>query len=66
MEDNMITEACVLIGGGIGALIGAAVSSTDKGKEINQNLTDALDNYEDRLSEYLPVDKIKDIIGGGN
>ena len=62
----MITEACVLIGGGIGALIGAAVSSTDKGKEINQNLTDALDNYEDRLSEYLPVDKIKDIIGRGN
>ena len=62
----MITEACVLIGGGIGALIGAAVSSTDKGKEINQNLTDALDNYEDRLSGYLPVDKIKDIIGGGN
>lgn len=61
----MITEACVLIGGGIGALIGAVASSTDKGKEIDQNLTDALDTYEDRLSEYLPADKIKDIIKGG-
>ena len=62
----MITEACVLIGGGIGALIGAALSSTEKGKEIDQNLTDALDTYEDRLSEYLPADKIKDIFKGGN
>ncbi len=61
----MITETCVLIGGGIGALIGASLSSTDKGKEIDQNLTDALDTYEDRISEYLPADKIKDIIKGG-
>ena len=62
----MITEACILIGGGVGALIGAALSTTDKGKEIDQNLTDALDTYEDRLSELLPVGKIKDLIEGGN
>lgn len=62
----MITTACILIGGGVGALIGAALSTTGKGKEIDQNLTDALDTYEDKLSEYLPVDKIKDLIEGGN
>ena len=61
----MLTEACVLIGGGVGALIGAALSTTDVGQEMDEKLNDALDLYEDRISDLIPdLGDIKDLIGG--
>ncbi len=32
----MLVEACILVCGGIGAIVGAAVSTTEKGKEIDE------------------------------
>jgi gas vesicle protein len=34
----MITEACILIGGAVGAIVGAAVGSTEKGQKLNSIL----------------------------
>ncbi len=63
----MLITVCALVCGGIGAIVGAAVSTTEKGKEIDEKLNDALDVFEDKVSKYLPgKEKIKDLIEGGN
>ena len=66
MEDKtMLTEACILLGGGVGALVGAALSTTETGQELDEKLNDALDLYEDRISDHIPdLGNIKDLIGG--
>ena len=58
----------LLIFGGIGALIGAALSTTEKGKEMEKNLRESLDFYKDNkdtLKELLPSKKITDFLEGG-
>ena len=63
----MLTKACMLVFGGIGAIVGAALSTTEKGKELDENLNDAIDIFDDRISKHLPdLDKIKDLIEGGD
>lgn len=48
-EENMIIEACMAICGGIGALVGAKISTTPKGKEMNENLEATWDKYRDEI-----------------
>lgn len=47
----MLTLACVLIGGGIGAIAGAAAMTTEKGKEINQHMEESWSNHKEDLRE---------------
>lgn len=47
----MLTLACVLIGGGIGAIAGAAAMTTEKGKEINQHMEESWSNHKKDLRE---------------
>jgi hypothetical protein len=62
----MITEACMLIGGAIGALIGAGLSTTEKGQELDEKLKDAMDVFDNKVSKYLPDKKrLNDLIEGG-
>ena len=64
----MLTSALIAVCGGIEAIVGAAISTTEKGKEMEENLRDALDLFDDRFSEYLPdlTEKVKDLIEGGD
>lgn len=62
----MIIEACTLVLGGIGAIVGAVISTTEKGKKIDENLTNAFELFESKVSKYLPTENIKDMIEGGN
>ena len=64
----MFTSALIAVCGGIGAIVGAAVSTTEKGKEMEENLRDALDIFDDRFADLLPdlTEKVKDLIEGGN
>ena len=64
----MFTNALIAVCGGIGAIVGAAVSTTEKGKEMEENLRDALDIFDDRFADFLPdlTEKVKDLIEGGN
>ncbi|MBP5602416.1 MAG: hypothetical protein J6X78_06785 [Treponema sp.] len=59
----MITEVCVLIGGALGALAGAAISSTEKGQEIDDILSDAFDGLKDEVSGAL-LDGVHDVLEG--
>ncbi len=62
----MLEKACMLVFGGIGAIVGAALSTTEKGKELDGKLNDAMDVFDNKVSKYLPDKKtIKDLIDGG-
>ncbi len=50
--------ACKLVFGGIGAVVGAVLTSTPKGKIINENLFKAFELYDKCVSKHLPIDKI--------
>ena len=52
----MITEACILIGGAVGAIAGAALSSTETGEELNDRLDDAFGLSEDEDTDSLSDD----------
>lgn len=58
----MITEACILIGGAVGALVGAALSSTEKGQKLNDRLDDAFGLSEDEDSDSMPDDTYRIIL----
>ena len=58
----MITEACILIGGAVGAIAGAALSSTEKGEELNDRLDDAFGTFDDNDSDSLPDDTYRIIL----
>ena len=62
----MVKEACVLVFGGTATLIGAAISTTDKGKIINESMKDAFELFDTRVSKYLPGAKeiLTKLIGG--
>ena len=61
----MLTGICILIGSGIGALVGAFVSTTEKGKEMDENLKDALSSFDDKVLGHIPdLGNILDKIGG--
>ena len=64
----MLTSALIAVCGGIGAIVGAALPTTEKGKEMEENLRDAFDLFDDRFSEFLPdlTEKVKDLIEGGD
>ena len=64
----MLTSTLIAVCSGIGAIVGAAVSTTEKGKEMEENLRDALDIFDDRFADFLPdlTEKVKDLIEGGN
>ena len=52
----MITEACILIGGAVGAIAGAALSSTETGEELNDRLDDAFGTLDDEDTDSLSDD----------
>ncbi len=58
----MITEACILIGGAVGAIAGAALSSTEKGEELNDRLDDAFGLSEDKDTDSLSDDTYRIIL----
>ena len=64
----MFTKALIALGAGIGAIVGAAILTTEKGKEMEEQLRDALDIFDNRIAKYLPdlTEKAKDLIEGGN
>lgn len=58
----MITEACILIGGAVGAIAGAALSNTEKGQELDDRLNDAFGTLDDNGSDSLPDDTYRIIL----
>ena len=58
----MITEACILIGGAVGALAGAALSSTEKGQELNDRLNDAFGTLDDEDTDSRSDDTYRIIL----
>ena len=48
----MFTIATSLIGAGIGAIVGAVISTTKKGEEIDKKLEEGLDKFN---SKVLPT-----------
>lgn len=50
----MLTEVCILLGGGIGALVGGALSTTEAGQELDEKLNDALGSGDDEGSDHIP------------
>ena len=52
----MITEACILIGGAVGAIAGAAVSNTEWGQELNNTLEDSFGMLEHDDTDLLTDD----------
>ena len=58
----MITEACILIGGAVGAIAGAALSNTEKGQELNDRLDDAFGTLDHDDSDSLPDDTYRIIL----
>lgn len=62
----MITKACMLVLGGVGAIVGAVLLTTEKGKELNENLTDAFDLFDNKVSKYfLKMSNTQELIKGG-
>ena len=59
-----MTKLLIIVGGAVGALVGAVLSTTEKGKEMDKNLNDALDIFDNRISKYLPggLDNVKDLL----
>lgn len=47
-------SACTLIGLAGGMLLGGALMLTKKGKEVNQHLNDAFDEFDEKVAKYLP------------
>ncbi len=47
--------AGALVGGGVFALLGAALSNTSKGKMLDESLQKAFDIFETRVSKYLNI-----------
>ena len=58
----MITEACILIGGAVGAIAGAALSSTETGEELNDRLDDAFGTLDDEDTDSLSDDTYRIIL----
>lgn len=58
----MITEACILIGGAVGAIAGAALSNTEKGQELDDRLNDAFGLSEDEDSDSPSDDTYRIIL----
>ena len=52
----MITDACILIGGAVGAIAGAALSNTEMGQELNDRLDDAFGTLDDENTDSLSDD----------
>ena len=62
----MVKEACILVCGGAATIIGAAISTTPKGKVINESMNAAFDLFDTKVSKYLPGAKelITKLLGG--
>lgn len=43
----------ILVGGGVGALVGAVLSRTKKGEEIDEKLEDAFGKFNDGVVPFL-------------
>ena len=48
-----MTKPFTLILGGFGALVGALVSTTKKGKEVDDVLSTAFDFFEQKIAKYI-------------